>query len=288
MKRWWFPLFIIVPSLIFMSMEPGMVPGDSFSQTETETRLRNVGHRFLLSIGDSSSRVLPIEKAEEGIYIIRFENAIGINPDSLTNLFQQSSAGLRAYAVEVRKCQGSEVLYSFVITSRSSESIIPCLGRELPTDCYQLTVRFTPRSSYIIYYIAATTLLLALCLFLFIYRKKKNEKNSLAIEASGTDSSGVIRIGMFSFDPSSQKLESEGRITELTGKESQLLAILARTPNEVVEREQLQKEIWEDEGVIVTRSLDMFISKLRKKLKDDASLSIVNVHGKGYRLEIRD
>jgi DNA-binding response OmpR family regulator len=58
------------------------------------------------------------------------------------------------------------------------------------------------------------------------------------------------------------------------------------SPNEVIERSRLQKEIWEDEGVIVGRSLDMFISKLRKKLEPDPNISIVVIRGKGYKLEI--
>ena len=51
-------------------------------------------------------------------------------------------------------------------------------------------------------------------------------------------------------------------------------------------RDQLMKEVWEDEGVIVGRSLDMFVSKLRKKLQADPRASILNVHGKGYKLVI--
>jgi DNA-binding response OmpR family regulator len=56
-------------------------------------------------------------------------------------------------------------------------------------------------------------------------------------------------------------------------------------PNEIIERSRIQKEIWEDEGVIVGRSLDMFISKLRKKLEFDSNIKIVVVRGKGFKLE---
>jgi len=64
------------------------------------------------------------------------------------------------------------------------------------------------------------------------------------------------------------------------------LLIFALSPNEMIERSRLQKEIWEDEGVIVGRSLDMFISKLRKKLELDPNCKIVAIRGKGYKLEI--
>jgi DNA-binding response OmpR family regulator len=72
----------------------------------------------------------------------------------------------------------------------------------------------------------------------------------------------------------------------LTGTETRLLLILAASPNQTIQRSRLQKEIWEDEGVIVGRSLDMFISKLRKKLELEPDTKIVVVRGKGYRLEV--
>ncbi|RYG36157.1 MAG: winged helix family transcriptional regulator, partial [Chitinophagaceae bacterium] len=56
--------------------------------------------------------------------------------------------------------------------------------------------------------------------------------------------------------------------------------------NETISRDTLQKEVWENEGVIVTRSLDVFVSKLRKKLEADENVKIINIHGKGYRLEV--
>ena len=77
-----------------------------------------------------------------------------------------------------------------------------------------------------------------------------------------------------------------GKTTDLTKTETRVLRIFALTPNETIERGRLQKEIWEDEGVIVGRSLDMFISKLRKKLDPDPTIKIAVIRGKGYKLEI--
>lgn len=77
-----------------------------------------------------------------------------------------------------------------------------------------------------------------------------------------------------------------GKIIDLTRTEARVLRIFASCPNETIERSRLQKEIWEDEGVIAGRSLDMFISKLRKKLELDPNAKIVVVRGKGYKLEI--
>ena len=82
------------------------------------------------------------------------------------------------------------------------------------------------------------------------------------------------------------KEKINGKTIDLTETETRVLHIFASSPNETIERSRLQKEIWEDEGVIVGRSLDMFISKLRKKLEPDPNISIVVIRGKGYKLEI--
>jgi DNA-binding winged helix-turn-helix (wHTH) protein len=57
-------------------------------------------------------------------------------------------------------------------------------------------------------------------------------------------------------------------------------------PNQIIKRDELTKKVWEDNGVFVGRSLDTYISKLRKILKDDDSIRITNVHGVGYKLEV--
>jgi DNA-binding response OmpR family regulator len=75
-------------------------------------------------------------------------------------------------------------------------------------------------------------------------------------------------------------------IISLTDKECRILTLLNRNIGQLTLREELIQEVWTDEGVITGRSLDMFISKLRKKLSGDPDLRITNIHGKGYRLEI--
>jgi DNA-binding winged helix-turn-helix (wHTH) protein len=77
-------------------------------------------------------------------------------------------------------------------------------------------------------------------------------------------------------------------IIELSDEESRLLEIFATQQNQLIERDRLLKEVWEDDGVFTARSLDVFVSKLRKKLKGDPSIQITNVYGKGYKLEIAD
>jgi DNA-binding response OmpR family regulator len=97
---------------------------------------------------------------------------------------------------------------------------------------------------------------------------------------------GIFTLGSMSFDAETRKLMINGKTIDLTRTETRVLRIFALSPNEAIERSRLQKEIWEDEGVIVGRSLDMFISKLRKKLEFDPNIKIVVIRGKGYKLEI--
>jgi DNA-binding response OmpR family regulator len=96
----------------------------------------------------------------------------------------------------------------------------------------------------------------------------------------------VVSLGAMLFDEKNRKLIINGTTIDLTGTETRVLHIFASSPNTTIERSRLQKEIWEDKGVIVGRSLDMFISKLRKKLEPDPTISIVVIRGKGYKLEI--
>lgn len=92
-------------------------------------------------------------------------------------------------------------------------------------------------------------------------------------------------LGKFSFDVKGQRLLLGSEMISLTDKECKVLALLYQRFGELIPRETLMQEIWINEGVITGRSLDMFVSKLRKKLSGDPELRITNVHGKGYKLE---
>jgi hypothetical protein len=96
----------------------------------------------------------------------------------------------------------------------------------------------------------------------------------------------LAALGKFLFDVKDQRLLLGSEVISLTDKECKILALLNKSFGELIPRETLMQEIWINEGVITGRSLDMFVSKLRKKLSSDPSLRITNIHGKGYKLEI--
>jgi len=96
-----------------------------------------------------------------------------------------------------------------------------------------------------------------------------------------------IRFGDFTFDVASQTLLSKSGKQVLTAKEAQVLSLLCASLNDVVLRNDILKSIWNDDSIYNSRSLDVFISKLRKYLADDGSVRILSVHGKGYKLSSR-
>ena len=92
------------------------------------------------------------------------------------------------------------------------------------------------------------------------------------------------KIGKFIFDTKKQLLTIEGKSTKLTTKESELLALLCSHQNQILQRDFALKAIWVDDNYFNARSMDVYITKLRKHLKDDESVEIINIHGKGYKL----
>jgi DNA-binding response OmpR family regulator len=110
---------------------------------------------------------------------------------------------------------------------------------------------------------------------------KKEEKVSIF------DDSKYMQLGNYRFYTDNSILEIENRSIKLSEKETNALKIFAENINQIVERETLMKEIWEDKGIVViSRNVDVLVSKLRKKLSDDTSLKFMNVHGRGYKFSI--
>jgi len=95
----------------------------------------------------------------------------------------------------------------------------------------------------------------------------------------------LAALGSFLFNVKGQRLLLGNEEISLTDKECKVLELLHKNFGELIPRETLMQEVWINEGVFTGRSLDMFVSKLRKKLSHDPELRITNVHGKGYKLE---
>jgi DNA-binding response OmpR family regulator len=91
-------------------------------------------------------------------------------------------------------------------------------------------------------------------------------------------------FGKFTFDFQKQSLAIGEKKIKLTTKESELLAMLAQSANNILERNYALKSIWVEDNYFNARSMDVYITKLRKILKVDHNIEIINIHGKGYKL----
>ncbi len=91
-------------------------------------------------------------------------------------------------------------------------------------------------------------------------------------------------LGQYTFDSNKQTLTRADQVINLTTKESELLKLLCQHPNQILERNVALKSIWKDDNYFNARSMDVYITKIRKHLADETSVQIINVHGKGYKL----
>ena len=284
-KRKFLVALILLSFISVICVAFSMEDGDDFDVSRREVLLRRVGHELLLQSGDSTSRVLPVKKIAENEYQIRFENNLTFQPVSLVNTSRRLLAKdplARDYVVNVLNCGNSSVVYAFSISKNKKDDIVSCIGRKQPIACYVINIKFKPNGMTTAknkYFLGGLSFLAFIG---FIYLRSVKQRKTLHANLH-TD---MLTLGAVLFDAKNRKLIINGKTIDLTGTETRVLLIFALSPNEAIERSRLQKEIWEDEGVVVGRSLDMFISKLRRKLEFDPNIKIVVIRGKGYKLEI--
>lgn len=262
-----------------------MAGNEEFNIARREILFRSIGHELLLQSGDSTSIILPVEKIAENEYQVRFEKELTFKPDYLINTTRRLLAQdplATDYVINVMNGSQPNASYGFALSKNKNNDIVPCRGRVQPTAPYRIDIKFNstkmniPKKAYLL----GCLPLFAYVGFIF-FRPGKPKMSSV-----NNINYGILTFGSVSFDPQERKLIINKETIVLTNTETRLLLIFASLPNQVIERSKLQKEIWEDEGIIVGRSLDMFISKLRKKLELDPNSRIIVIRGKGYRLDV--
>jgi len=253
-------------------------------EKHVEVVLRDLGHQLLLTAKDSSSRVLPVKKLKENTYQISFKNDFGFISDTLINLVQrtfQKNALANDYIVSLRNCKENETVFAFEINSQTGD-LTPCRGRTLEVGCYVIEIDLLKKNKFNFFWLLLLIVPLGLVGFYVKDRFRKKEG-----KAPIFDNSDYIQLGNFRFYTANNVLKAEHKTILLSEKETKALKIFAENIDQVVEREKLMKEIWEDEGIVViSRNVDVLVSKLRKKLSDDNSFKFINVHGRGYKFVI--
>ncbi|HYG03650.1 MAG TPA: winged helix-turn-helix domain-containing protein [Chryseosolibacter sp.] len=262
---------------------------------KTNLIVRQLGHRLLLQAGDSTSRVLPVSEIREGTFLLQFERNFVFSHDSLMSLSRAllpKSEFPAGYTVTVHECENTSIVYGFQV-NKSTPDILACQGRREPAGCYTIEILFPDLYETSFDYPVAGLVGSGLLLFsvsLLIGRFSKNPTaTTLQHQHQSITKESVLELaalGKFLFDVKHQRLLLGDEVISLTDKECRVLELLSNNFGELIPRETLMEKVWISEGVITGRSLDMFVSKLRKKLSSDPDLRITNVHGKGYKLEI--
>jgi hypothetical protein len=285
-KRKYLFALILLMFISIICVAFSMTGSEDFEIARREVLLRRIGHEILLQSGDSTSRVLPVKKIAQNEYQVSFENELSFQTDSLVNTTGRLLAKdplTSDYIVKVLNHGNSSVVYSYAISKNKKDDIVACIGRRQPRASYMINIKFKPTGIITVkngYILLGSLPFLAFIGFMFLRSVKPRRA------LPGSQHTGMFTLGSMLFDAGTRKLMINGKTIELTRTETRVLRIFALSPNEAIERSRLQKEIWEDEGVIVGRSLDMFISKLRKKLEPDPNIKIVVIRGKGYKFEI--
>lgn len=106
-------------------------------------------------------------------------------------------------------------------------------------------------------------------------------------DSNGTPVDTVLHVGKIKYEPEMRMLHLSEGPKKLTTKENQLLQLLVKNENEILDRQATLRAIWGDDNYFNGRSMDVYIAKLRKLLKEDEAIEIMNVHGKGFKFIVK-
>lgn len=290
--------FIIMGLLIlqYAWFQPAPAMSSQTYDDKVNLALRRAADRMLREEGDLTSHIPPVKKTGPNIFLLRLNR--DFDYESLPPILEESLVkhGIEGeYDVMVLDCKNQELVLGYTADTRAPQEWAPCGGRTRIDNCYDLKFTAPPLSLGRTADLGIRTLtlgagLLAAAYILFsLYRLSKSQPAAtpqILIPAGAHNGNGILRFGHFTLDVANQMLTNGRARFALTYRETKLLRYLCDHRNQLLEREQILKAVWEDEGILVGRSLDVFVSRLRKKLNGDGSVRISSVHGVGYKLEV--
>jgi Transcriptional regulatory protein, C terminal len=277
----------------FITSIATLVAQTNDSEKHTLNAMRIIGHELLLDAADGTSLVLPVLK-QSNTYTIQFATEFQFLPkqlfETIDSVIKETKIASR-YIVEVEVCANKEIIYSYEAGPSTVAEMIPCAFREPEKACYSVAITILEtgvvatsdiRKPYLsIQFLipAIAVVIIAAVLMIVIFRRRKQDE---VVYTNGHE----ILIGVYKFDPVNSVLFTQQGKVSFSAKESELLQLLNKNANATIEREVILKTVWGDDGDYIGRTLDVFISKLRKKLEADTNLKIVNIRGVGYKLVI--
>jgi DNA-binding winged helix-turn-helix (wHTH) protein len=284
-------LLFILFSVFWFSPVVGQ---SKFEENRISVAMRTIGHELLLLSNDSTSTIKVIESKDD-FYSIQISNYFQFKPFQLVaivdSIFRKKKIS-KQYFVQVIDLKTKEIIYNYEVDSFTNLAEIPCAKRMPDTSFYEIQIHILDKtkldsidiakakreSNINLYLLICLFILFLLLLFWFVRKSKKSKEISPPIN---TD---FISIGKFKFDRNNAVLWFQNQEIILSVKEADLLFLLYSNANVILERELILNKIWGDEGDYIGRTLDVFISKLRKKIELDNNLKIVNHRGVGYKL----
>ncbi|SEI43964.1 Transcriptional regulatory protein, C terminal [Dyadobacter sp. SG02] len=253
--------------------------------------LRRTVDLLLRANGDSLSQIPPVKQTDANTFSVQMDRMFDY--DKLPEILQRSFDSYhidRPYSVAVLDCKTGEVTLGYQFFDLTQPGGVPCAGRSREEGCYTLQIRFTPEvpkpqtagNTWLLISVGGALAGLGYIAWTRSRHKKSPETPSqeAAIPLSR------IAFGHSWLDTANQTLHNSETTQTLTFREAKLLGLFVRNINQVLERDAILKSVWEDEGVIVGRSVDVFVSRLRKMLAADPQVKITAIHGVGYKMEV--
>jgi DNA-binding winged helix-turn-helix (wHTH) protein len=251
--------------------------------------LRRTADMLLRANGDSVSQIPPVQQVDANTFSVAMSRMFDY--DKLPETLQQSFDAYhidRPYTVTVRDCKTGQIKLGYQFLDLKQPGGVSCGGRTRQEGCYTLQIRFDPAApktqtvgnSWLVMSVAGSLAALG-----FIAWNRSRHKNRPQKESQQTPGFRLA-FGKSWLDTGNQTLFNSENTHSLTFREAKLLALFARNINQVLERDAILKSVWEDEGVTVGRSVDVFVSRLRKMLAADPQVKITAIHGVGYKMEV--
>lgn len=260
---------------------------NSLSGEKVNLALRRTAHVLLKNLGDSTSQISPVKEISANVWEVSLGKTLDYKklPAILQSSFKMHDIE-NQYDVAVVKCQDGVIQLGYNGKDLLDAEGVPCVGREVSPDCFNLRVTFSMEEEKIGGWQISGWILtsfLAISLVVFGQKGKKIAANFGETNPAETD---WLVFGNSKMDVSNQLLICGAKSHSLTFREAKLLNLFVIRPNQVLERSFILDNVWADEGVLVGRSVDVFVSRLRKMLRDDPTVVLSAVHGVGYRLEV--
>ncbi|MEO1437707.1 MAG: winged helix-turn-helix domain-containing protein [Bacteroidota bacterium] len=248
-------------------------------EQQAHLAIRAIGDDFLTNARDFNTPVPPLQEMDDWTLRLHFPKTIFINPDSLADLTltHLTSDIASRVIVNVHETTSGKLVYGFEINHLNQKEI-PCLGRRLPLADYFVEFSFYEQQTIRLGLNGFTVGLLGslLAVFGLIQITLSKEKKTSA------PAKKTLHVKGIQLDLDRNQIRTKDQEIRLTEKEVQIFSIFIQNEGQLVTRAHLTQEVWLNQGVMTSRSLDMYISRLRKKLKPLSNTEILNQRGKGY------